>query len=150
MLLRDPVHGLVAFEGVAERVVGRLLGTRELQRLRYVRQLGLTSLVFPGAEHSRFAHSLGATHVMVRLLARMRAVQDALPSDQRVDAEAEADTLAAARLHDLGHGPFSHLFEEVIPAARRHEDWTLDIVLDSATEVHRALVSLSAGMPERV
>jgi uncharacterized protein len=150
MLLRDPVHGLVAFEGIAARVVGRLLGTRELQRLRYVRQLGLTSLVFPGAEHSRFAHSLGATHVMARLLARMRSIQAVLPAELRIDAEAEADAIAAALLHDLGHGPFSHLFEEVMPEARRHEDWTLDVVLDPATEVHGALVALSAGMPERI
>ena len=55
MLLRDPVHGLVEFEGKAARVIERLLRTREVQRLRNVRQLGLTSLVFPGAEHSRFA-----------------------------------------------------------------------------------------------
>src|ERR1044071_1558116 len=73
MILRDPVHGLVAFEGEAERVIERLLATREVQRLRGVRQLGLTSLVFPGAEHTRFAHSLGAAHVMLRMLARMRA-----------------------------------------------------------------------------
>ena len=130
MLLRDPVHGLVAFEGAAEQVIKRLLATREVQRLRHVRQLGLASLVFPGAEHSRFAHSLGAAHVMVRLLARMQHAGAVLPVEQRLDAETEADALAAALLHDLGHGPFSHLFEEVVPHARRHEDWTLDIVLD--------------------
>ena len=150
MLLRDPVHGLVAFEGDASDVVQRLLATREVQRLRHVRQLGLTSLVFPGAEHSRFAHSLGAAHVMVRLLARMRAVQAVLPQDARLDAAAEADVLAAVLLHDLGHGPFSHLFEEVVPQARSHEDWTLDIVRDPSTDVHQALRSLSAEMPERV
>jgi HD superfamily phosphohydrolase len=150
MILRDPVHGLVAFEGVAEQVIGRLLATREVQRLRNVRQLGFTSLVFPGAEHSRFAHSLGAAHVMVRMLARMRAVQGALPNELRLDEEAEAEGLAAALLHDLGHGPFSHLFEEVMPHARAHEDWTVDIVRDSSTDVNRVLSSFSQGMPERV
>jgi HD superfamily phosphohydrolase len=150
MILRDPVHGLVAFEGTAQRVVETLLSTREVQRLRDVRQLGLTSLVFPGAEHSRFSHSIGAAHVMVRLLARMRAVQSALPADLRIDDEAEADVIAAALLHDLGHGPFSHLFEDVVPHARRHEAWTTDIILDPSTDVHRALRALSAGMPERV
>ena len=73
MILRDPVHGLVSFEGEAETVVEKLLRTREVQRLRGVRQLGLTSLVFPGAEHSRFAHAIGAAHVMARLQARIRA-----------------------------------------------------------------------------
>jgi HD superfamily phosphohydrolase len=150
MILRDPVHGLVAFEGVAEQVIDRLLATREVQRLRNVRQLGFTSFVFPGAEHSRFAHSVGAAHVMVRMLGRMRSVQAVLPRDLALDQEAEADALAAALLHDLGHGPFSHLFEEVLPHARAHEQWTMEIIRDPGTDVHRALASLSAGMPERV
>lgn len=150
MILRDPVHGLVAFEGGHEKVIVPLLETRELQRLRNVRQLGFTSLVFPGAEHSRFAHCVGAAHVMVRLLARIRDVHAALPAALRLDAEAEADALAAALLHDLGHGPFSHLFEEVLPDARHHEDWTQDVLLDDASEVNRALTRISRGMPERV
>ncbi|MDD9945122.1 MAG: HD domain-containing protein [Myxococcales bacterium] len=150
MILRDPVHGLVAFEGIHERVVVRLLATREMQRLRHVRQLGFTSLVFPGAEHSRFTHSLGATHVMVRLLQRLRTVQAVLPAEQRIDEEAEADAVAAALLHDLGHGPFSHLWEDVLHRGRRHEVWTYDILLDDSTEVHRALESLSTGMAARV
>jgi HD superfamily phosphohydrolase len=150
MILRDPVHGLVAFEGAHERVVAPLLATRELQRLRNVRQLGFTSLVFPGAEHSRFAHGLGAAHVMVRLLARLKEVQGTLPAELRVDAEVECEAVAAALLHDLGHGPFSHLFEEVLPGARHHEDWTRDIILDESTEVHRALCQLSREMPARV
>lgn len=150
MILRDPVHGLVAFEGIAEQVIGRLLATREVQRLRNVRQLGFTSFVFPGAEHSRFAHSVGAAHVMVRLLTRMHAVRSVLPADQTVDDEAEADVLAAVLLHDLGHGPFSHLYEEVLPDARPHEGWTVDIIRDPGTDVHRVLAALSSGMPERV
>ncbi|MBN1654651.1 MAG: HD domain-containing protein [Deltaproteobacteria bacterium] len=150
MILRDPVHGLVEFEGVAERVVSKLLATREVQRLRRICQLGLTSLVFPGAEHSRFTHSLGAAHVMVRLLERIRVKQSEMPRDQRVDEEAEADVLAASLLHDLGHGPFSHLFEEVLPHASSHEAWTARIIRDPATDVYRALESISKNMPERV
>lgn len=150
MILRDPVHGLVAFEGDAERVISTLLNTREVQRLRRVRQLGLTSLVFPGAEHSRFSHALGASHVMVRLQDRIRAIHHALPAELRLDAEAAADGLAAALLHDLGHGPFSHLFEQVVPGARHHESWTMDAIRDSSTDVHQRLESLSSGMAERV
>ena len=150
MLLRDPVHGLVRFSGRAERVVDALLRTREVQRLRGVRQLGLTSLVFPGAEHSRFAHAIGAGHVMVRLLERIRACEGELPPEQRLDDEACDDVLAAAVLHDLGHGPFSHLFEEVLPDARHHEAWTVEALRDSDTEVHACLEGLSSGMSGRV
>ena len=150
MILRDPVHGLVAFEGDEERLALALLDTREVQRLRRVRQLGLTSLVFPGAEHSRFAHAVGAAHVMSRLQARIAHVMTELPAEQRLDAQRARDAFAAALLHDLGHGPFSHLFEEVVPDARPHEEWTVTILLDSSTEVHRALAGFDPEMLARV
>ena len=150
MILRDPVHGLVSFDGQAGQVVARLLATREVQRLRSVRQLGLASLVFPGAEHSRFAHALGAAHVMVRLLERVRERDHELPPELRLDDEAGRDAVAAALLHDLGHGPFSHLFEEVWEGAPSHESWTIQVILDPATEVHQALEGLGSGMPGRV
>ncbi|KPK50934.1 MAG: hypothetical protein AMJ63_13425 [Myxococcales bacterium SG8_38_1] len=150
MILRDPVHGLIAFDGMAERVIRSLLDTREVQRLRRVRQLGLASLVFPGAEHTRFSHAIGTAHVMQALQHRIDACSDELPADQKLDEEARADALAAALLHDLGHGPFSHLFEEVLPHAKHHEQWTQDILLDESTEVHQTLESISAGMSGRV
>jgi uncharacterized protein len=150
MILRDPIHGLVAFEGDRERVIKPLLATREVQRLRRVRQLGLASLVFPGAEHSRFSHAIGTAHVMCRLLDRIAAVEQAIPVDQRLDAEARRDALAASLLHDLGHGPFSHLFEEVFADAPRHEDWTVALIACPETEVHRALEQLGRGTAERV
>jgi HD superfamily phosphohydrolase len=150
VILRDPVHGLVEFEGEDEALVLALLGTAEVQRLRRVRQLGLTSLVFPGAEHSRFAHALGAAHVMTRLLERVRRLEDELPAELRLDGQRRRDALAAALLHDLGHGPYSHLFEEVLPNARAHEAWTVAILLDPATEVHRALEAFDPGMAARV
>lgn len=150
MILRDPVHGLVDFEGPDEKTIEALLATREVQRLRRVRQLGLTSLVFPGAEHSRFSHALGAAHVMVRLQKRIRDVQSSLPPELRLDDEARRDALAAALLHDLGHGPFSHLYEQVMPGARHHESWTVDALRSEETEIHAALERLSSGMAERV
>jgi len=150
VILRDPVHGLIAFEGITEEVISSLLATREVQRLRRVRQLGMTALVFPGAEHSRFAHALGAGHLMVRLLAHVESRQEELPLEQRLDDEARRDAIAASFLHDLGHGPFSHLFEEVLPRARPHEEWTSDTLVSPDTEVHSALEALSSGMSERV
>jgi len=150
MILRDPVHGLVAFEGERERVVKSLMATREVQRLRRVRQLGLASLVFPGAEHSRFAHAIGTAHVMGRLLDRLAQVDPGLPIEQRVDDEAGRDALAAALLHDLGHGPFSHLFEQVFADAPRHEAWTTALILDPLSDVHAALETLGRGTAQRV
>lgn len=103
--LRDPVHGVVALAPV-ERA---LLDTTPMQRLRRIRQLGLTHLVFPGAEHSRFVHSVGAAHVAGRLgevLAR---------AGWRGDVRL---LRVAALLHDVGHPPFSHAGEQEVAHER--------------------------------
>ena len=119
MLLRDPVHGLISFEHEEESIIVRLLNTPEVQRLRRIRQLGLTCLAFPGAEHTRFAHALGAAHVMKLFIARLRQLHGQLPFWQRLSSERARDALAAALLHDLGHGPLSHLFEDAIAYPQR-------------------------------
>ena len=150
MILRDPVHGLVSFEAEEERVVELLMDTPEVQRLRRVRQLGVTSLAFPGAEHTRFAHAVGAAFVMKQLLARLRAIQGELPFWHRVSTDRARDALAAALLHDVGHGPLSHLFEDALPGTPHHEVWTERIVLDPSTGVHRVLAGLDPQMPSRV
>ena len=148
MILRDPVHGVVAFEGENGRVLPRLIDTAEMQRLRRVRALGVASMAFPGAEHSRFAHAIGAAHVMARFLARVEPLGAAMGSP--LTAVEHDDALAAALLHDLGHGPLSHLFEEVFPGMQAHELWTSAAILDPDTEVHRALASVEPEMPSRV
>jgi HD superfamily phosphohydrolase len=150
MILRDPVHGLVAFESDEERIVEKLMDTPEVQRLRRVRQLGVTSLAFPGAEHSRFAHAVGAAFVMKLLLVRLRAIHGVLSASQRVTEERAREVLAAAFLHDLGHGPLSHLFEDAIPGVPVHETWTERIVLDPSTGVNRVLSDIDASLPSRV
>lgn len=150
VILRDAVHGLVAFESEEDAIVPRLLGTRELQRLRRIRQLGLTSLAYPGAEHSRFSHALGAAHVMKLLLVRLRQIDGDLPFWQRITSERARDAVAAALLHDVGHGPLSHLFESAMPGAVEHEEWTVRILLDPSSEVHRMLVADDPGLPRRV
>jgi hypothetical protein len=150
MILRDPVHGLIAFESEEDAIIPRLLATREVQRLRRIRQLGLTSLAYPGAEHTRFSHAIGAAHVMQSLIARLRQIDQALPFWQRITSERARDALAAALLHDLGHGPLSHLFEQVVPGGEHHESWTERVLLDSSTEVHRVLVDADPYLPQRV
>ncbi|MDP9149876.1 MAG: HD domain-containing protein [Myxococcota bacterium] len=147
MILRDPVHGLVAFEGDEERIVEQLMGAREVQRLRRIRQLGVTSLAFPGAEHSRFAHVVGAAFVMKLLLARLRVIHGELPEEQRVTRDRAREALAAAFVHDVGHGPLSHLFEDAIPGTPEHETWTERIVLDSSTDVNRILTAVDRALP---
>jgi hypothetical protein len=150
VILRDPVHGLLAFESEEAAIVPRLLAAREVQRLRRIKQLGVTSLAFPGAEHTRFAHALGTAHVMIRLLGRLREVHEALPFWQRVSSDRAQDALAAALLHDVGHGPLSHLFESAIPSVPFHEEWSSRILLDPSTDVHQTLARSDPGRPARV
>ena len=150
MILRDPVHGLVTFERQEEDIIVRLLETREVQRLRRIRQLGLASLAYPSADHTRFSHAIGAAFVMTRLLDRLRRIDTTLPFWQRVTTERAREALAAALLHDLGHGPFSHLFEQVLPSGLHHETWTRRILLDESTDVHRVLAELDRELPGRV
>jgi uncharacterized protein len=150
MILRDPVHGLLAFESADETIIERLLNTREVQRLRRIRQLGFTSLAYPGAEHTRFAHALGTAHVMKRFAARLHDIQESLPFWHRLNSERTRDALAAALLHDVGHGPASHMFESALPVSEPHEVWTERIVLDPSTDVNRVLAGEDPGMPGRV
>lgn len=150
MILRDPVHGLVAFESDEETIVPALLEARELQRLRRVHQLGLTSLAYPGADHTRFSHAIGTAHVMARFIQRIRFISKELPTTQRLDATRAREALAAALLHDIGHGPFSHLFEEAIPGGPSHETWGTRIVTDPSTDVFKTLHRFDSELPDRV
>jgi uncharacterized protein len=150
MILRDPVHGLVSFEAPDQIIVEQLLAAREVQRLRRIRQLGLTSFAYPGADHTRFSHALGAAHVMSRFIERMRRLHAELPLEQQLTADRSRDLLAAALLHDVGHGPFSHLFEVAAPGQVAHESWSERVIVDPETDVHRILTANDPGMPKRV
>src|SRR3954466_1720580 len=107
-IIRDPVHDVIAFrlDRPLDSLLFRLLGTPQLQRLRRIRQLGMASLAYPGADHSRYSHSLGVMETARKILDHLR------PSMQ-LDEEGETVCVVAALLHDLGHGPFSHVFERV-------------------------------------
>lgn len=150
MILRDPVHGLISFAGARERLLMRLMDTKEVQRLRRIRALGLASLAFPGGEHSRFAHAIGSAYVMRRYLERVWDLSGELDASERIDDQTELIALCAALLHDLGHGPYSHTFETLLPNARRHELWTSQILLDPDTEVHAVLRELDPQAPKIV
>lgn len=147
MILRDPVFGLVSFSDDTEKLIVALLGTKEVQRLRRIRQLGLTSLVFPGAEHTRFAHALGAAHVFQLVKARLKSCEGDLDVADRLTENEWLVGTAAALLHDVGHGPFSHLFEEVFESEKDHEAWTQEIILSPDTDVHKVLSTFGKDVP---
>lgn len=147
--IRDPIHNLVEFsDDEFEHVMWSVLQTRPFQRLRRVKQLGFSDLVFPGATHSRFAHSVGVFNT-ARLL--MRVVREHLGSSKFRQSKAEA-AIAAALVHDLGHGPFSHAFEEVgkrlkLPFAQ-HEDVSDELIRTG--EVQEAFKALGSGFADDV
>lgn len=110
--IRDPLHNLIEFDtGQFEQVLWQILQTRPFQRLRRVRQLGFSEMVFPGATHTRFAHSVGVFHT-ARLLMDIIKRHITASGGQYQEHQAQV-ALAAALVHDLGHGMFSHAFEDV-------------------------------------
>ena len=115
-IFTDPVHGFIS---VPKGLVLKLLDHPYVQRLRRIRQLGLASTVFPGAEHSRFSHALGALGLMQRVLNHLRE------RDTTITYNEFESTLAAILLHDIGHGPFSHTLENSIISNTHHEKLTL-------------------------
>ena len=111
-VIRDPLWNNIRIEPVALR----LIDTPAFQRLRYVRQLGLAFLVYPGASHSRFEHALGTYHLARRALALLEERGDF----RGIGATACAEVRLSALLHDIGHYPFSHALEEI--GALHHEE----------------------------
>jgi len=118
--VRDPLWSNIHVDPLAMRLVD----TPGFQRLRYVRQLGLAHLVYPGATHTRFEHALGAYHLARRTLAHLEECGDLA----HVEPAGRSAVLAAALLHDVGHYPFSHALEEI--GAPNHEDVARPIVME--------------------
>ena len=142
-IYRDPVHNIIRLRTDSRegRMMISLIDAPEFQRLRRIKQLGLALYTYQGAEHSRFAHSLGALHLMTRVL-------DRLSESQSIAEEDRAAARAAALLHDVGHGSFSHVMEKVL--GFHHEAWTVRAVLSEETEIGRVLRDYSPEMPLRV
>lgn len=106
--IRDPLHNLIEFrmDDELESHLWQVIRSRPFQRLRRIKQLGFSELVYPGASHSRFAHSVGVFHTA-------RQLMDVVKRAEGRTESRENRALAAALVHDLGHGPFSHAFETV-------------------------------------
>lgn len=111
-IINDPVYGFISIPG---ELMYDLIQHPYFQRLRYIKQLGLSDLVYPGAHHTRFHHALGAMHLMGRVLKTLQQ-----KGIEISEAEAEAAQIAIL-LHDIGHGPFSHALEETLLKDVKHE-----------------------------
>ncbi len=131
--IMDPVHNFIDISEYP--VIQRLIDTPHFQRLRRLHQLGLTSIVYPNATHSRFAHSIGVMHVFLILFDSV--VKRSTITKPRI-ARLRPVGAVAALLHDIGHGPFSHASEKFLNGGNfNHEHLTRDIILN--TEIKKIL-----------
>jgi uncharacterized protein len=142
-IYRDPVHNIIRLQTDSDEgdLMMRLIDATEFQRLRRIKQLGLGLYTYQGAEHSRFTHSLGAFHLMTRVLDRLGERYAIKPAD-RIAAR------AAALLHDVGHGSFSHVMEKVLNF--HHEQWTIQVILSESSQIGDLLQSHSRDLPAQV
>ncbi len=123
-IINDPVYGFIT---IPSALVFDLISHPYFQRLRYIKQLGMTHLVYPGALHTRFHHALGAMHLMGLALEVLRSKGHAISFE-----EEEAATIAIL-LHDIGHGPFSHALEHTLVNGIQHEDISM-LMMDKLNE----------------
>ncbi|HWL39949.1 MAG TPA: HD domain-containing protein [Gemmatimonadaceae bacterium] len=138
-ILRDPVWNNIR----VDELTLALLDTDVFQRLRYVRQLGWTYLVYPGATHTRFEHALGTHHLSRRALALLSESEQS----KVIDEQEQAIVRSAALLHDVGHYPFSHALEEI--GALHHEEVARPLITEG-TVASLLTDALGATAPDRV
>jgi uncharacterized protein len=144
--VRDPVHNLIEFDNTEfEQTCWKVLQTRPMQRLRRIRQLGFSEFTYPGASHTRLSHSIGVFHTARHL---SEIVRDRIGT--RFDVREAQVAVAAALVHDVGHGPFSHAFEDALKRvgiSKKHELRTKDIL--NLPEIVDAFEDFS-DFPERI
>ncbi len=154
--IRDPIYGFIVFDekNETDMLAWELIETPEFQRLRRIKQLGVSDFVFPSATHSRFAHSLGVYHNARMLMKIIRREEGGSFDENRANV-----ILIAALLHDIGHGPFSHAFEDARKAVARHkgqskapshEKFTENLILDKNGAINKILEASKAGLSQDV
>ncbi|MEE1946475.1 HD domain-containing protein [Pedobacter sp. KR3-3] len=123
-IINDPVYGFIS---IPSALIYDLISHPYFQRLRYIKQLGMTHLVYPGALHTRFHHALGAMHLMGLAIEVLRS------KGHHISAEEEEAATIAILLHDIGHGPFSHALEHTLITGVMHEDISM-LMMDQLNE----------------
>jgi uncharacterized protein len=142
-VFRDPLYNYIALNRKRDGWLIDLLNCPEVQRLRRVHQLGVSNYTYSGADHSRLSHSLGVVHLMQLVLEHLERTSDA----EKIKASRQA-MLATALLHDVGHGPFSHLFEPCLGID--HEAWSVAVIRSSETSVNKVMQKESAYLAPHV
>lgn len=144
-IFRDPLYNYISIDRSQDRWLLELMDTPEMQRLRRIHQLGVSYLTYPGADHNRLAHSLGVVHLMQQALQHIQTHYN----DEHFK-RGRAPLLAGALLHDVGHGPFSHLFEPCLGID--HELWSQKILLceDKEAKLHKTLRAVDSMLPRMV
>ena len=132
-IVNDPIYGFVS---IPDELHFDIIEHPYFQRLRRIKQVSLTNLVYPGAIHTRFAHSLGAMHLMRRAVQLLRR-----KGYEITDEELEAASLAIL-LHDSGHGPFSHTLENSIVTGITHEDLS-QLLMKRFNEMHHGQLDMA-------
>lgn len=140
-VFRDPLYNYISIDRGKDPWLLEMLDCPEVQRLRRIHQLGVSYLTYPGADHNRLAHSLGVLHLMGQ------AIEQLGVDDPQV-GRGRQPLLAAALVHDVGHGPFSHLFEPCLGID--HEQWSCKIILDRETKVNKILRGVDPDLPKVV
>lgn len=147
VIFRDPVHNLISFDRSKEGLILELIETPELQRLRYIKSLGVSYLVYPSADHTRFAHSLGAAFLMKRTVDRLIGITSRKEKDvAEVLRKNRINLICAALLHDVGHFPLSHVLEEALDES--HETQTLRLIANKKGGVFKVLSRRHKDLPE--
>ncbi len=134
-IINDPVLGFIT---IPSDLLYDLIQHPYFQRLNRIKQLGLTSLVYPGTQHTRFQHSLGSMHLMDECLTQLRV------KGVEITEEETEGALAAILLHDIGHGPFSHVLEDSIVQDIKHEELSLMLIQEINTELNGLLATAIA------
>ena len=132
-IINDPIYGFVT---LPDELVHDLINHPIFQRLRRIKQLGLTNLVYPGALHTRFHHAIGAMYLMTEALQVLKS------KDIKITEEESRAAIVAILLHDVGHGPFSHALEHTIVKGIHHEDISA-MLMDELNKAFKGKLSLA-------
>ena len=118
-LFNDPIYGFIAIQS---ELILQLINHPYFQRLRRISQMGLSSLVYPGAHHTRFEHAIGAMHIM------QNAITVLTSKGIKISMEEQEAMQIAILLHDIGHGPFSHATEKALLPGVHHEEVSIRVI----------------------